>query len=160
MKKLLAISAVSLPFALASGAWAQNTTAPAAPAPSTTAPSTTAPSTTAPSTTAPATQDLAPASGVPGNSVPTETVSGWSVKDKMGKAVHNENDEKVGDIKDVVVANDGKAAYFIVGAGGFLGMGEHEVAIPYEEITGTDKLMLQGYTKDQLKALPRVEVAQ
>lgn len=159
MKKLLAITAVSLPFALASGAWAQDTTAPATPAPSTTAPSTTAPSTTAPSTTAPATQDLAPATGTPGNSMPTETVSGWSVKDKIGKAVHNENDEKVGDIKDVVVASDGKAAYFIVGAGGFLGMGEHEVAIPYEEITGTDKLMLQGYTKDQLKALPRVEVA-
>jgi len=83
------------------------------------------------------------------------------VKDKiMGKAVHNEKDEKIGDINDVVLASDGKAAYFIVGAGGFLGMGERNVAIPFEEIKQTgDKLVLSGYTKDQLKALPKVEVA-
>lgn len=78
----------------------------------------------------------------------------------MGKAVHNEKDEKIGDINDVVLASDGKAAYFIVGAGGFLGMGERSVAIPFEEIKQTgDKLVLSGYTKDQLKALPKVEVA-
>src|SRR3546814_8616442 len=55
----------------------------------------------------------------------TEAITGWSVKDKiMGNAVYNEKDEKIGDINDVVLASDGKAAYFIVGAGGFLGLGE------------------------------------
>lgn len=78
----------------------------------------------------------------------------------MGKPIVNENDEKIGDVNDVVLASDGKAAYFIVGAGGFLGMGERDVAIPYQEITqADDKLVLEGYTKDQLKALPKVEVA-
>ncbi|TKR53234.1 PRC-barrel domain containing protein, partial [Allopusillimonas ginsengisoli] len=68
-------------------------------------------------------------------------------------------DEKVGDISDVVLTTDGQAAYFVVGAGGFLGMGEHDVAIPYEKIQQNgDKLVLPGFTKDQLKALPKVEV--
>ncbi|MGB6104461.1 MAG: PRC-barrel domain-containing protein, partial [Pusillimonas sp.] len=89
-----------------------------------------------------------------------ETITGWSVKDKIiGNAVYNEGDEKIGNISDVVLASDGKAAYFIVGAGGFLGLGERNVAIPFEEITQNgDKLILAGYTKDQLKALPKVEV--
>jgi len=92
---------------------------------------------------------------------PTETISGWSVKDQIiGKAVFNENDEKIGDISDVVLSQDGKAAYFIVGAGGFLGVGERNVAIPYDKIQQTsDKMVLPGYTKEQLKALPKVEVA-
>lgn len=91
-----------------------------------------------------------------------ETISGWSVKDKIiGSTVVNEADEKIGNISDVVLAADGKAAHVIVGAGGFLGLGEHDVAIPYDEIKQSgDKWVLAGYTKDQLKALPKVEVAE
>lgn len=90
-----------------------------------------------------------------------ETITGWSVKDKIiGKTVYNENDEKVGDVSDVVLSSDGKVAYFIVGAGGFLGMGKHDVAIPFDEIKRRDDdLLLSGYTKDQLKNLPKVELA-
>ncbi|MBP6020089.1 MAG: PRC-barrel domain-containing protein [Burkholderiaceae bacterium] len=152
MKKMLAITAISLPLVLASSVWAQTTTTPAdtTPAPAAPADSTTTP---------PVTQGLKPAEGVPGNSMPAQQISGWSVKDRLGKSVYNEADEKVGEIQDIVMADSGAPAYFIVGAGGFLGMGEHKVAIPYDRITGTSKLMLQGYTKDQLKALPPVEIA-
>ncbi|MFT0546449.1 PRC-barrel domain-containing protein [Allopusillimonas ginsengisoli] len=89
-----------------------------------------------------------------------QAISGISVKKSiMGKSVYNETDEKIGDISDVVLASDGQAAYFIVGAGGFLGLGEHNVAIPYEKIQQNgDKMVLPGFTKDQLKALPKVEV--
>lgn len=93
---------------------------------------------------------------------PAQAISGVSVKKSiMGKSVYNEGDEKIGDISDVVLSSEGQAAYFIVGAGGFLGMGEHSVAIPYDEIQQSgDKMVLPGYTKDQLKALPKVEVAE
>ncbi len=91
-----------------------------------------------------------------------ETITGLSVKDKIiGNTVVNEADEKIGNISDVVLATDGKVAHVIVGAGGFLGLGERDVAIPYDEITQNgDKWVLAGYTKDQLKALPKVEVAE
>lgn len=93
---------------------------------------------------------------------PAQAISGVSIKKSiMGKSVYNEGDEKIGDVSDVVLSSEGQAAYFIVGAGGFLGMGEHSVAIPYDEIQQSgDKMILPGYTKDQLKALPKVEVAE
>lgn len=77
----------------------------------------------------------------------------------MGKTVYNEKDVKVGDIDDGVLAPDGKPSTLVIGAGGFLGMGERNVAIPFEKIKeSNDKLVLEGYTKEQLKAMPAVKV--
>lgn len=88
----------------------------------------------------------------------TEAITGWSVKDDMmGKNVVNENDEKIGDIEDVVVSSDGRTMYLLVGAGGFLGMGSKNVAVPFDRFDRRDdKIVLSGYTKEQLKALPEV----
>lgn len=155
MKKSIAIAACSLPLIFAASAYAQTPPPQGGEAPTPGAPGTPAP--------APTTPPGAPAGGADtsASAAMTEAITGWSVKDKiMGNAVYNEKDEKIGDINDVVLASDGKAAYFIVGAGGFLGMGERSVAIPFDEIKQTgDKLVLSGYTKEQLKALPKVEIA-
>ncbi|MDR4126835.1 PRC-barrel domain-containing protein [Yanghanlia caeni] len=88
----------------------------------------------------------------------TEAITGWSAKDDIiGKSVFNENDEKVGDIKDVIISSDGRTMYLLVGAGGFLGMGEKEVAVPFDRFERRDdRVLLSGYTKEQLKALPEV----
>lgn len=159
MKHLIASTACSIPLAFASIAYAQTTPPPATDAPPMESP--------APDTGMGATPPVAP--GTPGDPLaapaagePTETVSGWSVKDKViGQSVYNENDEKVGDVTDLILTSDGSATHMIVGAGGFLGMGQHDVAIPFDEIQrGEDRLTLSGYTKDQLKALPRVELAE
>lgn len=164
MKKSIVIAMCSLPLIFSSAVYAQSSApqggeapAPGAPAPM---PGMPAPSNTAP-TAPPAPGKAASGADTANSATMTEAITGWSVKDKiMGNAVYNEKDEKIGDINDVVLASDGKAAYFIVGAGGFLGLGERSVAIPFDEIQQTgDKLVLPGYTKDQLKALPKVEVA-
>jgi sporulation protein YlmC with PRC-barrel domain len=161
MKKSIAIAACSLPLIFSASAYAQTPPPQGGDAATPGTPGTPAPAPATPA--APTTSPATPAAGADASASATQTeaITGWSVKDKiMGKAVHNEKDEKIGDINDVVLASDGKAAYFIVGAGGFLGMGERNVAIPFEEIKQTgDKLVLSGYTKDQLKALPKVEVA-
>lgn len=91
-------------------------------------------------------------------------VLGWSAKKALlGKAVRNENKEKIGKIDDLIITPnpDGKqpsASFAIVGVGGFLGVGKHDVAIPMEQIKleGGD-LVLAGATKDALKALPKFE---
>jgi hypothetical protein len=92
-------------------------------------------------------------------------VIGWSVKKQvLGKAVMNDKKEKIGKIEDLIIAPpsaDGKtprATFAIVGAGGFLGMGKHDVAIPTEhfKLEGTN-LILPGATKEALKALPAFE---
>lgn len=106
-----------------------------------------------------ATRGAASGATAQGDSVAsTEAITGWSAKDDViGKSVFNENDEKVGDIKDVIISSDGSTLYLMVGAGGFLGMGEKEVAVPFDRFERRDnRVLLSGYTKEQLKALPEV----
>lgn len=153
MKKMYATLLCSLPLALGSLAHAQQSAPAPAPAPDpTTTPGAPAPMPSPSPSSAPAMQP----------EEPRETISGLSAKSHfIGKSVYNEADEKVGDINDVILSQDGKATHLIVGAGGFLGMGEHNVAIPFDKISGgSEKLMLQGYTKEQLKELPKYELMQ
>ena len=52
----------------------------------------------------------------------------------LGKAVYNENNEKIGKVQDLIVTPDNSISYAIIGVGGFLGVGEHYVAVPVNEI--------------------------
>jgi len=87
--------------------------------------------------------------------------TGWSLKKSvLGKSVYNEEGKAVGKIDDVIVAPDKVVSYAIVGAGGFLGMGKHDVAIPVNQFrVENNKITLPGATKDALKALPKFEYA-
>ena len=98
--------------------------------------------------------------GVPATEITTLT-KGWSAKKQiLGKLVYNEQDEKVGQVDDIIVAPDKSISYAIVGVGGFLGLGERYVAIPFTQLkAGDEKYVLRGATKDALKALPTFEYA-
>ena len=87
--------------------------------------------------------------------------SGWSSKKQiLGKTVFNENNEKVGRIDDLIVAPTGELSFVIIGAGGFAGVGRHDVAIPVQQIQLQDgKFVLPGATKAAVKALPKFEYA-
>lgn len=87
--------------------------------------------------------------------------TGWSLKKSvLGKSVYNEEGKAVGKIDDVIVAPDKAVSYAIIGAGGFLGMGKHDVAIPVNQFhVEKNKITLPGATKDALKALPKFEYA-
>jgi sporulation protein YlmC with PRC-barrel domain len=52
----------------------------------------------------------------------------------VGVNVYNEANEKIGDINDVILDKSGKVVNVILGVGGFLGMGEHDVAVPFEKL--------------------------
>ena len=86
---------------------------------------------------------------------------GWSVKKQIiGKTVYNENNQKVGRIDDLIVAPDSAVSFAIIGAGGFVGLGRHDVAIPVQQIKlQDDKFILPGATKEAIKALPKFEYA-
>lgn len=77
----------------------------------------------------------------------------------MGKSVYNANDESLGDVNDLLLADDGSMDAVIIGVGGFLGLGEKNVAVPFEAIqaqtdeNGNLKLFLQA-TAEQLDAAP------
>jgi len=88
-------------------------------------------------------------------------MEGWSAKKAiLGKAVYNDKNEKIGTIDDLIITPDRSVSYAIIGAGGFLGIGKHDVAIPMSQLKlEKDKFTLPGATKEALKAMPKFEYA-
>lgn len=93
--------------------------------------------------------------------------------DLRGMTVYAANDENVGQVNDVLITRDGRVAGLLVGVGGFLGIGEKNVAIPIEAIEivdarqsggapggdqgdagGGPRVILQGMTREDLDAAP------
>jgi sporulation protein YlmC with PRC-barrel domain len=85
---------------------------------------------------------------IPANSV---TVTHWHKQN-----VYDPGDNKIGEIMDVLVDREGKATALIIGVGGFLGMGEKDVSVPFNSIHATTKdnnkwYLVMNSTKDALK---------
>ena len=71
----------------------------------------------------------------------------------------NTANETVGDVNEIVLGKDGKVAAVIVGVGGFLGMGEREVAMSFNSIrmsrdSNNNLVLTVDATKDGLKSAP------
>ena len=77
---------------------------------------------------------------------------GWSVTKRMlGKPVYNAKNEKVGDVDDLIIAPDSASSYAIIGVGGFLGLGERQVAVPANHLKHTEgRIVLPDATKEAL----------
>jgi sporulation protein YlmC with PRC-barrel domain len=58
----------------------------------------------------------------------------WRGSKLVGVNVYNDANEKIGDINDVILDKSGKVENVILGVGGFLGMGEHYVAVAYDKL--------------------------
>ncbi|NLH80086.1 MAG: PRC-barrel domain containing protein [Phyllobacteriaceae bacterium] len=57
----------------------------------------------------------------------------------VGAYVYSKSGEKIGDVNDLMVDAAGKVTAVVVGVGGFLGVGEKSVALPYADVSmGTD----------------------
>lgn len=78
----------------------------------------------------------------------------------VGQTVYNAGDEKVGEINDLIIKKDGGVEAAVIGVGGFLGLGEKNVAVPFDRIqiseqANTDALKLTTTeTAETLKAAP------
>ena len=82
-----------------------------------------------------------------------------SAKALLTESVKNAANETIGDINDVLISGDGKVAAVIVGVGGFLGMGEKNVALPYDQLVfakdiGDDLVVTTSATKESLETAP------
>ena len=58
----------------------------------------------------------------------------WRASKLVGVNVYNDANEKIGDINDVILDKAGKVENVVLGVGGFLGMGEHYVAVAYDKL--------------------------
>ncbi|MBB4288644.1 sporulation protein YlmC with PRC-barrel domain [Rhizobium leguminosarum] len=78
----------------------------------------------------------------------------------IGQSVYNGNNESIGSVNDLIMKKDGGLVAAIIGVGGFLGIGEKNVAVPMDKITvaqntqdGSVKLTTSE-TAESLKAAP------
>ena len=58
----------------------------------------------------------------------------WRASKVVGLSVYNQNNEKLGSINDLLMDKSGNIKAVVLGVGGFLGMGEHLVAVPLEKV--------------------------
>ena len=58
----------------------------------------------------------------------------WRASKMVGLSVYNDKNESIGSINDMLADKDGKIKAVVIGVGGFLGVGEHLVAIPFEKV--------------------------
>ena len=58
----------------------------------------------------------------------------WRASKLMGLDVYNEANEKLGDVNELILDKNGKVAAVVIGIGGFLGMGEHDIAVSMDKL--------------------------
>jgi len=58
----------------------------------------------------------------------------WRAAKLVGLSVYNDNNESIGAINDLLMDKSGSIKAVVIGVGGFLGIGEHLVAIPFEKV--------------------------
>ncbi len=138
IRKLLATTAIAT--LITGGAYAQTTTAPAAPA-------------------APAEMQQ-PAD----QAAPAARADGYLATNLIGETVYNgtgDDAQNIGDVNDLVIDGEGNVQAVVVGVGGFLGMGEKNVALEFDAIDWAerdgDRWIVVSSTKEALEALPEFD---
>lgn len=63
----------------------------------------------------------------------------WQGSKLIHLNVYNEQNDKVGDIKELMLDKSGKIDQVVVGVGGFLGAGEHDVAVKFSDLKFSDQ---------------------
>ena len=63
----------------------------------------------------------------------------WRATKLNGINVYDPGNNKIGDINELIIGRDGRVAAVVVGTGGFLGIGEHNSAIPFDQVQWVDE---------------------
>jgi sporulation protein YlmC with PRC-barrel domain len=95
---------------------------------------------------------------------PIVKADGYLATNIIGESVYNGNGdeaENIGDVNDIVLDKDGKTEAVIVGVGGFLGIAERNVAVPFDKLTWSeangDRWLVYAATKEQLETMPEFD---
>lgn len=77
----------------------------------------------------------------------------------IGKDIHNAQGEDVGEVNSVILSQDGQVEAVVVGVGGFLGMGQRDVAISWDDLNvgPNGEEIVANVSREQLEQLPEYE---
>jgi putative membrane protein len=100
-----------------------------------------------------------PAAGTTSSQQATRTGSSFgqmTAEELIGKTVVTSNGEDVGEIEDIVLNREDKAVLAVISVGGFLGIGEKDVVVPFNNLKQGEKeaILMTAATEEQLKNMP------
>jgi sporulation protein YlmC with PRC-barrel domain len=107
----------------------------------------------------------APAAGMTattdGNYLTEQAATQVSANDYIGKSIYNSENESIGNVNDLLFEENGGLVAAVVGVGGFLGIGEKDVALPISKLTlgrdaqnNNEVRLSTTETSEALKAAP------
>lgn len=154
----LAAAAVLMASTAAAPALAQtSTTNPATPAAPSAQTDTMKPNATGGATTG--TSSASTMGAASGDYLTMQSETQVSANDYIGKAIYNGENNSIGDVNDLILEQNGGIAAVVVGVGGFLGIGEKDVALPMSKVTmnrddNNQVRLTTTETAEMLKAAP------
>ncbi len=154
----LAAAAVLMASTAAAPALAQtSTTNPATPAAPSAQTDTMKPNATSGATTG--TSSASTMGAASGDYLTMQSETQVSANDYIGKAIYNGENNSIGDVNDLILEQNGGIAAVVVGVGGFLGIGEKDVALPMSKVTmnrddNNQVRLTTTETAEMLKAAP------
>jgi sporulation protein YlmC with PRC-barrel domain len=87
----------------------------------------------APSANPPASAATAPAPA------PRAQSDAWRASKLIGLNIYNDQTEKLGDISEILLDKSGKTSGVVIGVGGFLGMGQHDIMVEWSKLKFVDE---------------------
>jgi sporulation protein YlmC with PRC-barrel domain len=63
----------------------------------------------------------------------------WRSSKLIGLNVYNDQDEKLGAISEILLDKSGKADFVVIGVGGFLGIGQHDIMVETSKLKFVDE---------------------
>ncbi|APO73749.1 PRC-barrel domain-containing protein [Rhizobium etli 8C-3] len=171
-RKLLTTVAAGALFAtaFAPAAFSQTAPQPATPDATQTAPAD--PAAPKPDATAPAGDAKAPAPApstdmaASGAYLTEQGADQISANSYIGQSVYTGQNESIGEVNDLIMKKDGGLVAAVIGVGGFIGIGEKNVAVPMDKITVTQNTqdgslkLTTTETAESLKAAPEFKTLQ
>lgn len=106
----------------------------------------------------------ASAQGKPTATTITHAAGDLSASSLVGAPVYNAKNDRIGEIEDLIISSNGSVSAVVVGMGGFLGIGEKKVAMPFDAVRAEKgdnnalKFVIQA-SKESLKSLPNFSYA-
>jgi sporulation protein YlmC with PRC-barrel domain len=87
----------------------------------------------------PATAPQAPPASAASTAPAQRTGDLWRASKLKGLNVYNDQNEKLGDISEILIDKSGKVEGIVIGVGGFLGLGEHDVMVEMSKLKFVDE---------------------
>lgn len=98
------------------------------------------------------------AQSTPQSDVSAHTEGQWRSSKMVGLNVYNDANEKIGAIDDLLTDKSGKIDKVIISVGGFLGIGEHRVAVPMDKLKWVDEPVRAAAVKTPGMGAPATNV--